>query len=135
MLVKEGLTRMTSPTVTPRILTGVPVDIPEAWENSNVAVYLLNLDRIWKPFNHAKLSAKRTAPETRKRPTPPSQMLLPPNPKSVNGRVVCLQMARGMSKTSERGLFDPEGEDGSTFPASAEVAVILFIFLRGIYGR
>nr|AFK48981.1 unknown [Medicago truncatula] len=30
ILLNEGLTRMTSPTVTPLILTGVPVDIPQA---------------------------------------------------------------------------------------------------------
>ena len=134
ILFREGLTRMTLPTVTPLILTGVPVEIPQAWENSKKVLYFLNLDRIWNPLNQAKLSAKRTAPDTRNNPTPPSQMLPRPNPKSLNGRNVCLQMFLGTSKTTASGFFFVE-EDGWLCPASADMAITLVSFLHCLDGR
>jgi hypothetical protein len=135
ILFKEELTRMTLPTVTPLILTGVPVQIPLAWANSKTPKYFLNLDRIWNPLNHAKLSAKRTAPDTRNNPTPPSQMLLRPNPKSLNGRNVCLQIFLGISKTTPSGFFFSEEEDGWLWPASADIALTLLSFMCDLVGR
>ncbi len=138
ILFNEGLTRMTLPTVTPLILTDVPVEIPEAWANSKTAKYFLNLDRIWNPLNQAKLSAKITALDTRNNPTPPSQMLPRPNPKSLNGRNVCLQMFRGTSKTTASGFFfveEDDGSDGWLCPASADIARTLGSFVYGLDGR
>lgn len=135
ILFKDGLTPMTLPTVTPLILTGVPVQIPQAWENSKTAKYFLNLDRIWNPLNQAKLSAKRTVPDTKNNPTPPSQMLLRPNPKSLRGRNVCLQIFLGTSKTTASGFFLSEEEDGWLCAASEDIALTLVNFIRGLEGR
>ena len=63
-------------------------------------------------------------------------MLLPPNPKSLNGRIVFFQMVRGMSKTTARGFFDPKaGDDSIGPPSAADVALIQLIFLRALNGR
>lgn len=126
---------MTLPTVTPLILTGVPVEIPQAWANSKTVKYFLNLDRIWNALNQAKLSAKRTAPDTRNNPTPPSQMLLRPNPKSLKGRNVCLQRFLGISRTTARGFFLSEEDIACPCPASVELALILVSFACGLDGR
>jgi len=40
-----------------------------------------------------------------------------------------------MSKTTARGLVDPEAGDCSMCPSSADVALMVFIFLRGLNGR
>ncbi len=127
--------RMTLPTVTPLILTGVPVHIPQAWANSNTAKYFLNLERIWNPLNQAKLRAMRTVLDTRNNPTPPSQMLFRLNPKSFNGRNVCLQIFRGTSKTKENGFLVSTLEGGWLCPESADVALIRAGFLRDLSGK
>ena len=107
---------MTLPAVAPLILTGVPLLMPQASVYSNTTVYFQNLDQIWKPLNQAKLRTNRTVPDTRNSPTPPSQMLLPLNPKSLNGRNVFLQMAHGMFDKAESGFFASEEDDDGLWP-------------------
>lgn len=40
-----------------------------------------------------------------------------------------------MSKTTARGLVDPEAGDCSMWPPSVDVALMVLIFLRGLKGR
>nr|AFK39345.1 unknown [Lotus japonicus] len=40
-----------------------------------------------------------------------------------------------MSKTTARGFFEPEADEGSTCPASAEEALIRLLLLWGLNGR
>ena len=135
ILFNEGLMRMTLPTFTPLILTGVPVLIPQAWANSNTAWYFWNLCCIRYPLNQDKLRAMRTVLDTRNNPTPPSQMLFRLNPKSFNGRNVCFHIVWGTSKTKENGFFVFTLEGGWLCPVSADVALIRAGFLNGNRGK
>lgn len=127
MLLTVESTRTTLPTFTPRIRTGVPTQIPHAWENWNTTWYFLNRDRSWTPRSQAMARANSTAPETMNSPTAPSHTLVRPNPKSPSGCIVCHHSDLGNSRTAASGFFpfadDVNGDWFASEPEPTEAAL------------
>jgi hypothetical protein len=63
-------------------------------------------------------------------------MLLRPNPKSLNGFNVCLQILRGTSKITASAFIFSEEEGGCWLcPVSADIARTPMNFFCGLAGR
>mmetsp|Transcript_7588 Transcript_7588/g.29947 ORF Transcript_7588/g.29947 Transcript_7588/m.29947 type:complete len:300 (+) Transcript_7588:624-1523(+) len=118
---RDGLTDRTLPTFTPRTRTVVPTWMPHAKGNSTNAWYDRSLLKL-RPRIHWIVSAVREMPPRMKRPTPPSQTLVLPKPKSRRGLIVCAQMIEMTDLTVEPPPSSPPASSASSPPAPAPSA-------------
>mmetsp|Transcript_10577 Transcript_10577/g.29575 ORF Transcript_10577/g.29575 Transcript_10577/m.29575 type:complete len:293 (-) Transcript_10577:273-1151(-) len=126
-----GLTDSTLPTLTPRTRTVVPTWMPHAKGNSTNAWYDRSLLKLM-PRIHWITKPVMAMPPRMKRPTPPSQTLVRPKPKSRRGLMVCAQISENTDLMADPPSFSlsssppaPSSPPGTAPSAAAAAAAVL----------